>query len=89
LAWTIEFDKRAQRDLAKLDKQVQREIQRYLDYRIAPSDDPKSFGHALVNDLSGVWRYRVRDYRILCRIEAERLVVLVIEIGHRSTVYKR
>jgi mRNA interferase RelE/StbE len=88
LAWTIEFDERAQRDLARLDKPVQREITRYLDNRIASSADPRHFGHALGHDLSGLWRYRVRDFRIICKIEHDRLVVLVVAIGHRSDVYK-
>jgi len=89
LAWTIEFDQRAARDLAKLDKPMQREIQRYLDERIAPAGDPKAFGHALGGGLSGIWRYRVRDYRILCHFEDEALIILVIEIGHRSKIYDR
>jgi mRNA interferase RelE/StbE len=89
LAWTIEFDRRAARDLAKLDKPMQREIQRYLDERIAPASDPKAFGHALGGNLSGIWRYRVRDYRILCHFDDETLTILVIEIGHRSEIYDR
>jgi mRNA interferase RelE/StbE len=89
LAWTIEFDEQGQRDLARLDKPIQREIMKYLDHRIAVSADPKLFGHALGHRLSGLWRYRVRDYRIVCRIEADRLVVLVVAIGHRSKVYKQ
>ena len=88
MAWTIEFDKRAVRDLAKLDKPIQREIQRYLEERVAPSVDPRAFGHALGGNLSGIWRYRVRDYRILCRVEEDLLVVLVIAIGHRSQIYE-
>jgi mRNA interferase RelE/StbE len=89
LAWTIEFDEQAKRDLAKLDKPIQREITKYLDSRIAAATDPKSFGHALGYEFSGLWRYRVRDYRIICSIEQNRLVVLVVAIGHRSKAYKR
>lgn len=44
--------------------------------------------HALVSNLSGLWRYRVRDYRIICKLEQDRLVVLVVAVGHRSKVYK-
>ena len=88
LAWTIEFEERAKRDLSKLDKSIQREIVRYLETRISNSHDPRSFGHALSHNLSGLWRYRVRDYRIVCKLEQDRLIVLVIAIGHRSQVYK-
>ncbi len=88
LAWTIEFEERAKRDLSKLDKSIQREIVRYLETRISNSHDPRSFGHALSHNLSGLWRYRVRDYRIVCKLEQDRLIVLVVAIGHRSQVYK-
>jgi mRNA interferase RelE/StbE len=88
LAWTIEFEERAERDLSRLDKPIQREIVKYLETRIANSNDPRSFGHALSHNLSGLWRYRVRDYRIVCKFEQDRLIVLIVAIGHRSQVYK-
>ena len=51
-------------------------------------DNPCSRGKALTSNLSGLWRYRVGDYRILCRIHDDKLIITVIEIGHRSTVYQ-
>jgi mRNA interferase RelE/StbE len=89
LAWTIEFDQRAERDLAKLDKSIQKRIVRYLQERIAPADDPRSFGHGLTHALSDLWRFRIGDYRILCKIEDDCLIVLVVAVGHRSTIYER
>ena len=89
MAWTIEFDEQAERDLAKLDKPVQKRIVRYLQERIAPAEDPTAFGHGLSHDLSQIWRFRVGDFRILCRIEESRLTVLVVSVGHRSTIYER
>jgi mRNA interferase RelE/StbE len=88
LAWTIEFEERAECDLSRLDKSIQREIMKYLETRIANPPDPGSFGHALSHNLSGLWRYRERDYRIVCKLEQDRLIVLVVAIGHRSQVYK-
>jgi mRNA interferase RelE/StbE len=87
LAWTIEFDERAQHDLSKLDKPVAKRIRRFLEDRVAPAQDARAFGHSLKHQFSGLWRYRVGDYRILCQIEDEKLIVLVIEIGHRSSIY--
>ena len=49
--------------------------------------DPRLRGKALSSNLSGLWRYRVGDWRVLCRIEDGRLIVLVVQIGHRSSVY--
>jgi mRNA interferase RelE/StbE len=87
LAWTIEFDERAKRDLSKLDKPIQKRIRRFLQDRIATANDPRSFGHGLTHNLSSLWRFRVGDYRILCNIEDDRFIVLVVAVGHRSVVY--
>jgi mRNA interferase RelE/StbE len=87
-AWTVEFDERARRELRKLDSKTQREILRYLRERIAGSADPRQFGKALRMNLAGLWRYRVGNYRLICRLEDYRLVVLVLKVGHRSEVYE-
>ena len=55
----------------------------------ATSADPRDFGKPLLHELAGLWRYRIGDFRVLCRIEDERLTVLVVEIAHRSIVYER
>ncbi len=87
MAWTIEYDEGAVSDLKKLDHQAQREILDYMEKRIARAEDPRSFGKPLRHSKFGLWRYRVRDYRIICRLQQAKLVVLVVAIGHRSTVY--
>jgi mRNA interferase RelE/StbE len=87
LAWTVELDDRAVRDLRDLDPPVAREILRYLRERIATDEDPRRFGKALTGDKAGQWRYRVRDWRLICQIEDERLIVLVVRVGHRRDIY--
>ena len=87
MAWQIEFGKEARRDLAGLDKSIQRKIFQYLNSRIATAVDARNFGKALKHSLSGLWCYRVGDYRIICKIDNDNLIVLVVEIGHRSVVY--
>lgn len=86
-AWRVEFDARAARELRKLDPAAQQLILRYLRVRIATTDDPRRFGRALTGDLKGLWRYRVDDYRIVAKIEDDRLIVLVVTVGHRREVY--
>jgi mRNA interferase RelE/StbE len=88
LAWTIEYDEEAVRDLKKLDRQVQREILDYMEDRIGRAKDPRSFGKPLRHSKFGLWRYRVRDYRIICQLQQAKLIVLVVAVGNRSTVYK-
>jgi len=87
LAWIIEWDERAIRDAKKLGVQASQEIVSYLKKRIATKEDSRRFGKPLVGDNAGLWRYRVRDYQIIWRIEGKRLIVLVLAVGHRKEVY--
>ena len=84
---TVEWDERALKELKKLDKQAQKDILLYLRSRIATEESPRRFGKSLVGDKSGLWRYRMKDYRILCHIEDGNLVVLVLRASHRKNVY--
>lgn len=88
LAWTVEVSAPARKQLDKLGFQEAARITRYLRDRIAPSDDPRQFGKALVGELSGYWRYRVGDYRIVCELIDHRLVVLLVDVGHRREIYR-
>lgn len=87
-AWTVEIAPRARRALRKLDRKAAGRIVTWLEALTAERRDPRSKGKALAGELAGFWRYRVGQYRLICRIEDERLVVLVIEIGHRRDVYR-
>ena len=87
MSWDIEFDKKAQKELTKLDRSVQRRIITELD-GVSRLENPRLLGKGLAGNLSGLWRYRVGDYRIICQLEDSRLVVLVIKISHRCDVYK-
>ena len=88
MSWQIEYNPEALKDLRKLDRSIQREILDYMERRIAKADDPRQFGKPLRGSNFGLWRYRLRDYRIVCELQDKRLVVLVVSIGHRSTVYE-
>jgi mRNA interferase RelE/StbE len=70
----------------KLDRRIQREILDYMDDRVAPAKDPRDFGKPLRASKFGLWRYRVRDG--ICELQEKRLVVLVVAVGHRSTIYR-
>lgn len=86
--WRIEISKRAFKTLQNLDSATQKLILSYLDERVAKLDNPKTHGKALVGKLKGLWRYRVGDYRIICRLEKETITILVLDIGHRRDIYK-
>jgi mRNA interferase RelE/StbE len=89
MAWKIEVSPSADRDLAKLDAQHSRRILKFLKERVANLGDPRSIGKALQGSRLGeFWRYRLGDFRIICKIEDDRLVVLVIRIGRRKDIYR-
>ena len=88
MSWAYRFDERALKELRRLGKQAQREIIAHLDERVAGNGDPRRFGKGLKADLAGLWRYRVGDYRILCQIKNEELLVLVVAVGHRRDIYE-
>lgn len=87
MAWRIEIDKGPKKELARLDKTMADRILRFLAERIATDEDPRRFGEGLAGNLSGLWKYRIGDFRVIAEIQDERLIVLVIRVGHRSKVY--
>ncbi len=88
MAWTIEYLPRAVKALSKLDKQVAKAIWREIE-ALSRLEDPRSRGKVLTGHLRGLWRYRVGDYRIICEIQDAQIVIVVIDIEHRSTVYRK
>lgn len=87
MAWTVEYTETAKKQLTKLDRQTARDIKHYLDSRVATDEDPRRFGDPLKKNLSGLWKYRIGTFRIIVDIQEDRVVVLVLRIGHRSKVY--
>ncbi len=84
LVTTDKFDKA----FKKLDRQTQKIIKAWLDKNLMNCTDSRIHGKGLTSNRSGQWRYRVGDYRILAEIQEERLVLVLIDIGHRSRIYK-
>ena len=85
--WRVEFDRDAAKELRKLGEPARRTILRYLRERIATPADPRRFGKDLAGEFAGLWRYRIDDYRLIVSFEDDRLIVLVLRLGHRRTVY--
>ena len=88
MTWKIEWDDRARKELRKLDAPIQKEILSYLRVRISESSNPRDFGQTLSGNKAGLWRYRVGNYRIICKIEDDIIVVFVIGVGHRKEIYE-
>ena len=87
MAWRVEFERAAARELDKLDPQSAARILRFLRDRIAPLEDASSIGQALKGDRFGeFWRYRIGDTRVIARIDDAAALILVLRIGHRREV---
>ena len=89
MAWIIEFDPSAEKELDKLDPQQAKRILKFLFDRVANLDDPRSIGEALKGSrFNSLWKYRVGDYRIIASIEDNLARILVVRIGDRKEVYR-
>lgn len=89
MAWRIEFDEAAKKDLARLDKPAAQRITAYLRERVAPLDDPRSLGQALKGSRLGeFWKVRVGDWRIIASLEDGALRVLVVRLDKRHEAYR-
>jgi mRNA interferase RelE/StbE len=88
LAWKVEFDPRALRELDKLDRLTQRRILKFLQGRAVERTDPRELGKALTGEQAGFWRYRIGDYRAVCFLDDKRQVAKVMRVAHRKEVYR-
>ena len=84
--WDLRYERQAADAFRKLDRGVQTRIKTYM-ASVCRLEDPTVRGKALTGEFSGHWRYRVGDYRLICRIVRGELFVSVVELGHRSSVY--
>jgi mRNA interferase RelE/StbE len=85
-AWRVEFSRRAERQLRKIAEREQVRVLRFLEERIGVAEDPRRLGEALKGWASNLWRYRVGDFRIIVKIEDQRITILVLEVGHRREI---
>ena len=88
MSWRIKYAQSVQKTVKKLQPQVRQRIRDYLEKRVALLDDPRQIGKPLKGHHSELWRYRVGDYRIICEIQDDTLLVLVVRIGHRKEIYR-
>lgn len=88
MSWSIEFDLQAAKEFKKLDKPTKQSILDYLTNKVLKSKHPTDLGKPLKYGYIGLWRYRVEKHRIICLIEEDKMIVLVLKIGKRDSVYE-
>jgi mRNA interferase RelE/StbE len=88
MAWSVEFTDLMEKKLDKLDDETRRRIVRYFRQSVVQHPDPTQLAEPLKGEYAGLWRFRIGDYRVICDIQKKRLLVLALDLGHRSKVYK-
>lgn len=86
MAWKVELTDTTKRQLARLDKTQAQRITKYL-RRVMMLEDPRDVGKALTGNLRTYWRYRVGDYRVVCEIRDNEMVIVAVMVGHRRDIY--
>ena len=88
MKYTVEYTKRAIKQLKKLDKQTSALILGWIEKNLVDCDNPRQFGKGLTANRKGEWRYRIGDYRLVADIQDDNIVILILNIGHRRDIYK-
>ena len=87
--YNVELSDRFKREFRKLDRYTQKILRAWIDRNLAGCENPRAHGRGLTANRSGQWRYRIGEYRLICLIEDDRLVILALSVGHRSDIYKQ
>lgn len=89
MRYRIETTARFDKEFKKLDQYTKRMIKAWIEKNLVDCENLRQHGKGLVANRSGQWRYRIGDYRLICEIEDDKLVILALSVGHRSDIYKR
>lgn len=88
MIYSVEVTEKFEKEFKKLDKYTQKMIKAWIEKNLSNAENSRVFGKGLTADKSGLWRYRIGDYRLICKIIDEKLVILALTIGHRKEIYK-
>ena len=87
MKYDVEYSKTVMNTIKKMDSSTSKLIRTWIEKNLINTENPRIKGKALTGDLKGLWRYRVGDYRILAEIQDNKIVILILDIGHRSKIY--
>ncbi len=88
MKYTVEYTAQAVKELKKLDRHTRALIIGWIEKNLIGCENPRQHGKGLTANRSGQWRYRVGDYRLLAEIQDNKIVILILSVGHRSEVYQ-
>jgi len=88
IKYRVEWSNRAQKQMRKFDKSISELILRWVHKHLDDCSNPRQYGKALTANHAGQWRYRIGDYRLIAEIEEEKIIILILSVGHRKEVYQ-
>lgn len=89
MCYSVEYTPQALKELKKLDKQTRALIIGWIERNLVGCENPRQHGKGLTANRSGQWRYRIGDYRVIAEIQDNKVVILVLSVGHRGEIYKK
>ena len=87
--YIVKATQRFAKSFKKLDKYTQKMVKSWIIKNLENTENPRQHGKQLSGQLGEYWRYRIGDYRLICHINDNELIILAIEIGHRKDIYKK
>ena len=88
-SYSLELSERFKKEFKKLDTYTQKILRGWIEKHLNNTADPRAFGKGLTGNRNGHWRYRIGDYRLICMIDDNKLIILALTVGHRRDIYKR
>ena len=86
--YRVEVSERFKKEFRKLDKYTQKMLRAWINKNLVDCMNPRQHGKGLTANRSGQWRYRIGDYRLICEINDNALIILALSVGHRREVNK-
>lgn len=87
MSYHVKTTPRFDKEFKKLDKYTQQMIKSWIGKNLQNCENPRAHGKGLTANKSGQWRYRIGDYRLLCLIQDQELIILALTVGHRRDIY--
>ena len=87
MGYKVEVTQRFEKEFKKLDRYTQKMIKSWIEKNLIGCSNPRQHGKGLTANRSGQWRYRIGDYRLICAIQDDELIILALTVGHRREIY--
>jgi len=88
MKYQVIYEKKAVKQLKKLDKSQSKILISWIEKNLKDTENPRKYGKSLKGNFNEYWRYRIGKYRIISRIDDNKIIINIISIGHRSNIYK-